>query len=98
MNFWNDDGSAIIPVYANVRGYFMKTRLKPFASLSIGTDIIMYNLDNMSQSEYWADLHLATNVGSSYRLTDKLDCQISLGYRCICGEYQYITVNIGVTF
>ena len=98
LNFWSDNGSAIIPVYANVRGYFMKTRLKPFASLSIGTDIIMYNLDNMSQSEYWADLHLATNVGASYRLTDKLDCQISLGYRFISGACQFITVNMGVTF
>ena len=48
LNFWSENGSAIIPVYANVRGYFMKTRLKPFASLSIGTDIIMYNLDNIS--------------------------------------------------
>ena len=98
LNFWSQGGSAIIPIYANVRGYFMKTRLKPFASLSIGTDIIMYNLDNMSQSEYWADLHLATNVGASYRLTDKLDCQISLGYRFISGACQFITVNMGVTF
>ena len=98
LNFWSDNGSAIIPVYANVRGYFMKTRLKPFASLSIGTDIIMYNLDNISQSEYRADLHLATNVGASYRLTDKLDCQISLGYRFINGVCQFITVNMGVTF
>ncbi|MBP3497443.1 MAG: hypothetical protein J6K33_06390 [Alistipes sp.] len=98
LNFWSQGGSAIIPIYANVRGYFMKTRLKPFASLSIGTDIIMYNLDNMSRSEYWADLHLATNVGASYRLTDKLDCQISLGYRFINGNCQFITVNMGVTF
>ncbi len=98
LNFWSQGGSAIIPIYANVRGYFMKTRLKPFASLSIGTDIIMYNLDNISQSEYRADLHLATNVGASYRLTDKLDCQISLGYRFINGNCQFITVNMGVTF
>ena len=98
LNFLNDNGSAIIPVYANVRGYFMRTRLKPFASLSIGTDIVMYNLDNIRKSEYWADLHLATNVGASYRLTDKLESQISLGYRCVCGGHHFITVNIGLTF
>lgn len=81
-----DGGDLTLPLYANIRGYFTKSRLKPFMDISIGYDIS------------FGEFYLHPNFGADFRINDKLSCYLSVGYRLDGYFDDCLSINLGFTF
>ena len=81
-----DGGDLTLPLYANIRGYFTKSRLKPFMDISIGYDIT------------FGEFYLHPNFGADFRINDKLSCYLSVGYRLDGYFDDCLSINLGFTF
>ncbi len=74
-----------VPVYFDLRGYFLKSRFTPYAELGLG-----YNLIAASRSSGFSSggstLHgflITPNFGGRFAINKKLGASIALGYRFV---------------
>lgn len=83
------NGNFLLPVFADVRGTFMKNHIAPFADLKVG-----YSVADLS------GFYLAPSVGVRFALTDKLGLNASLGFDMtlnVDGTRTVYVPNYGVT-
>lgn len=99
--------SLAMPIYANARLYLLpKSRWQPFISLSLGAIVPIA----ASGSEYHRGIqpHINPTVGVNYRINNKYNCYINLGYmprwthycglHCLNYDYNCFTIRLGFTF
>ena len=88
VSFGIDTNSGLyLALYANIRGYFTKSRLKPFIDISVGPDI------------FCGGVYLNPNIGADFRINNNLSCYLSVGYRPV-DEFSVhcLSANLGVNF
>lgn len=78
-----------IPIYANFRSYFTKTRWKPFLDLSLGTDLVF------EDKSVIPIIHFDSSLGVSYQVNRKCELFFSAGYEI---PFSSLSLSFGFAF
>lgn len=80
--YYDDDLDINIPIYANVRVNFLKTRITPYVDARIGYAAGDYD-----------GFYFSSTLGCDFAITPKFDLYVSLGYTFLQPEDEYIGYN-----
>lgn len=90
-------GQAVIPIFADFTGYFLKNETSPFIEINIG------NSFNASQGFSSTGIYFNPAVGASISISNSRAINLSIGYALqkesyYSFKYSAITINLGITF
>lgn len=87
VDYNTDIESVFIPVFANVKGYFTKTMVRPFASLDLGYAVATESMEvplmgiTRSKKVNMGGLLINPMFGVDIRVSDRHSVTFAIGYR-----------------